>query len=265
MANRIPLVVVPAELSIKELPAVDDLDLGNSSIRNVATANVGNINVSSLAVTTSANVVDLRIQSPSSCTSATIYNQTGETRLIFQDNAGSFWIEKDSSENLLFKPNGVTTVAFTATGNVGVGITTPTSRLHVNGTMTLEEVLEKANITSTAMGANSTIDVLDCAVHYYTANSTANTTLNIRGNSSVTLNSVMSVNQTLTIAFLITNGATASRVANVQLDAVNTAIRWSGGAAPTGSANSTEAYSFTIIKTGAAAQYTILGSKTQFA
>ena len=159
----------------------------------------------------------------------------------------------------------LTTVNIATTGNVGFGISTPNARVHIVGTTILEEILEKSNVSATAMGANANVDILDCAIHFYTANSTANTTLNIRGNSTVTLNSVMSTNQSLTIAFVITNGTSAFRVGNVQLDGANTTIKWSGGSAPTACSNSTEAYAFTIIKTGAAAQYHLLGSKTQFA
>jgi hypothetical protein len=149
-------------------------------------------------------------------------------------------------------------------GNIGIGTTSPNTRLHVNGTITLEEVLEKSNITATAMGANVNFDVLDSAVVYYTANTTANSTLNIRGNTTVNLNSVMSTNQAMTIAFAVTTGATAHRVANVQIDGTSITPKWSGGSAPTASANSIDVYSFTIFKT-ASATYTVLGSKTQFA
>ena len=159
----------------------------------------------------------------------------------------------------------LTTVNIATTGNVGFGISAANARVHIVGTTILEEILEKSNVSATAMGANANVDILECAIHFYTANSTANTTLNIRGNTTVSLNSVMSTNQSLTIAFVVTNGNVAYRVGNVQLDGANTTIRWSGGSAPTACTNSTEAYAFTIIKTGADAQYTLLGSKTQFA
>lgn len=159
----------------------------------------------------------------------------------------------------------VTVTSLNATGNAGFGVSVPNARVHIVGTTILEEILEKANVSASAMGANANVDILDCAVHFYTANSTANTTLNIRGNSAVSLNSVMTTNQALTIAFVVTNGASAFRVGNVQLDGANTTIKWSGGSAPTACSNSTEAYAFTVIKTGDAAQYTLLGSKTQFA
>lgn len=162
-----------------------------------------------------------------------------------------------------FQVGGSEAMRLTTTG-VGIGTTTPTSKLHIVGTTTLEEVLEKSNVTATAMGANVTLDVLDCAVVVFTANSTANSTVNIRGNSTVALNSVMSTNQSLTIVFAATNGATAYRVANLQIDGTTVTPKWSGGTAPTASANSIDAYTFTVIKT-ASATYTVLGSKTQFA
>jgi len=150
------------------------------------------------------------------------------------------------------------------TGNVGIGTTAPNTRLHIAGTTTLQEVLEKVNVSATAMGANTFVNVLDGAITLLTSNSTANSTLNIRGNSSVALNSIISTNQSLTAVVMITNGATAYRIANLQIDGTAVTPKWSGGSAPTASANSIDAYSYTIVKT-AANTYTVLGSKTQFA
>jgi hypothetical protein len=244
MANRIPLVVVSSELLVKELPAIDDLDLANSSIRNVATANVGNVNTTNLIVTT-ANATTINT---SALTGATLTISTG---------AGS-------NGNIIISSNNTEDIRITPDGNVGIGITAPTSLVHIGGTTTLQQILEKSNVTASAMGANVNFDVLDVAVVYYTANSTANSTLNLRGNSTVSLNSVMSTNQTITVVFSVTNNATAFRVANLQIDGTAITPKWSGGSAPTASANSVDSYAFSVIKTGSAA-YTVLGSKTQFA
>lgn len=260
MANRIPLVVVSSEQLVKELPAADDLDLANSSIVNVATANVGNINATNLVVTT-ANATTINsttlIGTTANLTTANITTIVGTSALTISTGVGS-------NGNIIFSSNNTEDVRITPDGNVGIGISAPTSRLHVNGTLTLEEVLEKSNISATAMGANVNFDVLDCAVVYYTANTTANSTLNIRGNSTVNLNSVMSTNQAMTIAFAVTTNVTAHRVANLQIDGTTITPKWSGGSAPTASANSIDVYSFTVFKT-ASATYTVLGSKTQFA
>jgi len=233
MANRIPLVVVSSEQLVKELPAADDLDLANSSIRNVATANVENINATSLVVTTA---------------NATTINTT--TLIATTAN--------------LTTVNSTTLIGTTANLTTTNTASFITSSAVIAGITSLEEVLEKSNVTATAMGANVNFDVLDCAVVYYTANTTANSTLNIRGNTTVNLNSVMAANQTLTIAFAVTTNTTPHRVANLQIDGAAITPRWSGGSAPTATANSTEVYSFTVFKTGSAA-YTVLGSKTSFA
>lgn len=170
-----------------------------------------------------------------------------------------------SNGNVVISANGTEYVRVTNTGNIGIGITTPNTLFHVNGTITLQEVKEKVNISATALGANLTIDLLEGAVVFLTAIATANSTINFRGNSTVSMNTFLSTGQSITSAVIVTTGSTAYRIANVQIDGTSITPKWSGGSAPTASANSVEAYSFTIIKNAANAQYTVLGSKTQFA
>lgn len=134
----------------------------------------------------------------------------------------------------------------------------------ITGTLSLQQIIEKANITATALSANITMDLIDGAVLYLTTNASANGTLNLRGNSTISMNTLMSTGQSMTLAVAVTNGATAYRISNVQVDATEVTPKWSGGTAPTASANSIDVYAFTVFKTGSAT-YTILGSKTQFA
>jgi hypothetical protein len=147
---------------------------------------------------------------------------------------------------------------------VGVGTTTPEAALHIVGTTSVREIVERANVSATALGANLEISLInDGAVTYLSANSTANSTLNIRGNSTITLNTLMPTNRTLSVAVLVKNGATPYAINFVQLDGANTTINWSGGTAPTPNANAIDIYSFTILKTGSSA-YTLLGAKQNF-
>lgn len=134
----------------------------------------------------------------------------------------------------------------------------------ITGTLSLQQIIEKANITATALSANITMDLIDGAVLYLTTNASANGTLNLRGNSTISMNTLMSTGQSMTLAVAVTNGATAYRISNVQVDAVEVTPKWSGGSAPSASANSIDVYAFTVFKTGSAA-YTVLGSKQQFA
>jgi hypothetical protein len=75
----------------------------------------------------------------------------------------------------------------------------------------------------------------------------------------------MATGQSVTIAFIVTNGATAYRQTAFQVDGASVTPRWQGGTAPAaGNASSLDAYVITIIKTGSAA-FTALASQTRFA
>lgn len=139
------------------------------------------------------------------------------------------------------------------------------------GLTNLAEVLTNVAevVTVSAIAATGTInfDVTTQSVLYYTANAAANWTVNIRGNSTNTLNSLLSTGQSITIAFLVAQGTTAYYNSAVQVDGTVTGVTtvWQGGSAPTsGNASSLEVYTYTVIKT-ASATYTVLASKTQFA
>ena len=100
---------------------------------------------------------------------------------------------------------------------------------------------------------------------YYTTDASGNWTLNVRGDGSNTLNSIMSTGEVLTVTFLATQGSTAYYQSAFQVDGSSVTPEWQGGEAPTeGNASSIDAYVFSIIKT-ADATFTVLGSLTQFA
>lgn len=120
-------------------------------------------------------------------------------------------------------------------------------------------------VTINANGAANTInfDVKTSQVLLYTGNASANVTINIRGDSGTTLNNTISNNQSVTVAFGMTNNATARYVSVTQIDGSNVTPKWQGGAPTQGTANSTELYVYNIVKTGTNT-YTVLASKTAF-
>jgi len=130
----------------------------------------------------------------------------------------------------------------------------------------IQQVIETANVDSTALNANTNFDVLEGAVKFYTANNAANWTLNVRGDSSTTLNSVMNTGDSVTIAYLASQlSANTFYQSEMQVDGNSVTPKWQGGSAPSaGNATSIDVYSFTILKT-AANTYTVLGSQTQYA
>ena len=122
-------------------------------------------------------------------------------------------------------------------------------------------------ITTSATAATGTInvDISTSGVKYYTSNASADWTFNFRGDGSTTLNSLMSTGQAITVAFLVTNGATPYKPTAFQVDGSVITPKWNGGTAPaSGGANGVDSYTFTIIKT-ANATFTVLGAQSKFA
>lgn len=131
-------------------------------------------------------------------------------------------------------------------------------------TMNLPNVGEVATVSATAATGTINYDAITQSVLVYTSNASGNWTLNIRGNSSTTLNSMMSNGQCISIAFFVTNGGTAYYNSAVTIDGNSVTPLWQGGSAPTaGNASSSDAYTYTIVKT-ATNTYTVYASQTQF-
>lgn len=129
----------------------------------------------------------------------------------------------------------------------------------------LRNALEAVTISATAATGTIAYDVTTQSVLYYTTNASANWTLNVRGNGTTSLNSLMATGESITIAFLVTNGATAYYQSVFQVDGTAVTPKWQNGSAPTGgNANSIDAYTITIVKTGSAT-FTALIAQTKFA
>jgi hypothetical protein len=135
----------------------------------------------------------------------------------------------------------------------------------VLGAAAIKQTTEKATVSATAATGTVNFDAITQAVLYYTTDASGNWTLNIRGDGSNTLNSIMDTGESLTVAHLVTQGGAAYYNSAVQVDGSSVTPEWQGGAAPTaGNASSVDIYSYTVIKTGNAA-FTVFASQTQFA
>ncbi len=161
---------------------------------------------------------------------------------------------------------------FTAITNTGT-LTLPTSTDTIVGRATTDTLTNKSlsttkeTMTVVASAAASTVnfDASTQGILYYTSNATGNWTLNVRGNSSTTLNTLMNTNDSLTVVFMATQGSTAYYQTSFTIDGVAVTPKWQGATSPTaGNASSIDVYTFTIVKTGSAA-YTVFGSQTRFA
>lgn len=187
------------------------------------------------------------------------------TTLINADTVvGGAVITADASGELGLQSAGTT--ALTLSG----GNTTVAQKLTAIGTsstagMKIADVLETATISATAATGTINYDVTTQAVLYYTSNASANWTVNFRGSSGTSLNTLMATGESVTVAFLVTQGATAYYNSAVQVDGASVTPKYQGGTAwSSGNASSIDVYSYTIIKTGSAA-FTVLASQTKFA
>jgi|TARA_R110000744_G_C19250463_1_gene550235 hypothetical protein len=154
-----------------------------------------------------------------------------------------------------------TSLGYYSLGVISSGITLTNANL--TGTTSIEEVIEKVT-TATSTTGTINFDAGTSAVQYYTANQTANRTINFRASSSATLNSIMAIGESMSFAILMAQGSTAYYLNVYQVDGTGITPKWQGGTAPSaGNASSTDSYSFTIIKT-ADATFTVFASQTQF-
>jgi hypothetical protein len=179
----------------------------------------------------------------------------------------------------LFEAGGSARGAFIDLTTTGAGVTSPIvlsqstgnstspvfTNLTVNGSLKITTAIEIASVSATAATGTINIDFLSNPVVYYTANATANWTLNIRGNNTTTMNTAMSTGDVATVTFMAQQGATAYYPTVYQIDGTAVTPKWQGGIAPTsGNASSIDAYAVTVIKT-AANTYTAFASQTRFA
>ena len=149
------------------------------------------------------------------------------------------------------------------------GITTNGTTLTLAGTTAalasvLTNAAEVATVSATAATGTINFDITTQSVLYYTSNASANWTVNFRASSGTSLNTAMSTGQCITVAFLVTQGATAYYNNAVQVDGSAVTPKYQGGTAWTaGNASSVDIYTYTIVKTGSAA-FTVFTSQTQF-
>jgi len=144
------------------------------------------------------------------------------------------------------------------------GTTSTVGNLTVTNAV-VTEMRETSTVSATASTGTINFDVLTQVVLYYTTNASGNFTLNFRGSSTITLDSVMATGQSLSATFLSTQGTTAYYNSAVTIDGNSVTPKWQGGSAPTsGNASSVDGYTYVIIKTGSAT-FTVLASQTKFA
>lgn len=141
------------------------------------------------------------------------------------------------------------------------------TKSYVDGVDQSSLVSPKELTTISAIAATGAIDidVVTSSIDIRTSNAAANWTINIRGNATTTLNSLMSTGQQISVVFESPQSGTAYYPTALTVDGASVTPKWLGGIAPSsGNINSTDVYVYTIRKTGAAT-FTALASQNKFA
>lgn len=155
----------------------------------------------------------------------------------------------------------------TADNNTYTGKQTFTGATTAIGTKFVN-ALEKVTVSATAATGTIAYYATTQSVLYYTSNSSANWTINLTGASTpVTLDTLMSTGESITLVHLVTNGSTAYYNNVIQVDGTTSGVttKWLDGLTPSGgSASAIDSYTYTVVKTGSAT-FTVFASKTTYA
>jgi hypothetical protein len=256
---------------------------------NGASAPTWQANASGLAITDDTTTNATRFLTFTSASTGSITGaDVSSTKLAFNPSTGALTATSLTPTNALgvaYGGTGATTLtgvlkgngtsAFTAatagTDYVAPGTATTFTALQTfagttsNADLKTSNILEVATVSATAATGTIDYDVTTQSVLYYTTDASGNFTVNFRGSSGTSLDTIMATGESLSATFLVTNGATAYYNSAVQVDGSSVTPKWQGGSAPTsGNASSIDSYTYVIIKTGSAT-FTVLASVTKFA
>jgi hypothetical protein len=202
-------------------------------------------------------------------TTLTVTDPTADRTITFPDSTGTVALTSDititgSSKLSDFAATTSAELAGVISDETGTGAlvlgTSP-----VLTTPILKSPEERLTVSATAATGTVNYDALTQGVLYYTTDASANWTLNVRGDGSTTLDDSLAVNDSITIVFLVTQGATAYYGSALTIDGSAVTPKYiTGTAFSAGNASSIDSYVYTIIKTGSAT-CTVLASQTKFA
>jgi len=232
----------------------DSLDVdGNADISGNLVLG-GNLTVSGTTTTINTETINLADN--------IIVLNSNETGTPSQD--GGIEIERGTSSNKSFFWDesedywSIGSETFNA-GNITVGVLTITDNIKFNNFMR-----EELTVIADNPAATQNFDVKASTIQYYTTNADTNFTLNVRGDGSTTLNSIMSIGESLSLTLLVTNGGTPYYLSALQIDGSSVTPKYVNGAAfSAGNASAIDVYALSILKT-ADATFTVLASQNEY-
>ena len=203
------------------------------------------------------------VGAPTSTNDALTYNQPALVSTLIIGSLNGILVGNGSSSAITAATAGVDYV-------VPSIASTYTAKQTFNGTssvLSTKFVNASETVTVSATAATGTInyDVTTQSVLYYTSNATANWTVNLRASSGTSMNTALATGESITLAFLVTQGATAYYNNVVQVDGSTGGVttKWLNAVPSAGIPSSINTYSYTVIKTGSAT-FTVLATVSAF-
>ena len=180
------------------------------------------------------------------------------------DDADAGEIRYDHSSNYMgfHVNNNVERLRITSTGNVEVVGLTSTASLTVGPGLIQEEFDSYAS----ALTGTYNHDVVDHGMILYAySNASASFVLNLRGDGSTTLNSLMNIGQSSVFTAYTGSNNTSYYMTDFQIDGSSQTEEWNGASAPSaGTGSGYDVYTFNILKT-ADATFKVFATFSNFA
>ena len=211
----------------------------------------------------------LQIKSLDDSKTAAQFNAAGEVQLRYNDSVKLRTISSgvnfpevvDIAGDL--QVTGITTVGIlTAYGLVKVAGITSTASLTVGPGIIQEKFYNQGSALTGTYNHDLNSDGM---VLYAYANASASFILNVRGDASTTLNSLMHIGQTSVFTAYTGSNNTSYYMTDFKIDGASQTEKWNGGSAPTaGTGSGTDVYTFNILKT-ADATFAVFANFSNFA
>lgn len=240
---------------------------GTSSATNLVQAGTGSTGSAQYLILncTGTRSATWNLIVPSSSRHYIVINTTGYTVTV--KGASTTGVTVPNNSRAIVAWNGSDFITITST--ISNTATTFTALQTFNGTSSnlaaaAINIGETVTVSATAATGTINYDVTTQSVLYYTSNAAANWTVNFRASSGTSLNTVMATGQSITVAFLVTQGSTAYYNNAVTIDGTSVTPKYQGAVAWTaGYVSGVDVYTYTIIKTGSAA-FTVFASQVRF-
>lgn len=228
---------------------------------NILSANIqtGNISATGSITTTGSIAATGNITSANVITGNITASFTTTTANLVTTN-GVFWANGVSAVGPIYGNTQVAEYLPTFTGTLTPSLITNSGNLTVAGNVFQQQAYYETFGNLTNVGGNLTCNFNNGTIFNVTS-ITANVTANFTNVNAISNGATGAV-------VILTQGATAYRIANVQVNGVNTYVRWvngnGSGTAPMGIASNTDIVSFSIMHLGSGT-YTVFGQLSTFA